>query len=146
MAKGLEEHKGRFVCKAASFDKAGPGMTQMWVIKVFEAADGSGRNTSSRLFQLLELGHAGAWRWRGREPTAPPVALVPEGGRFVPALGLCRLLCGQRAGPGVLRPNGVPGVCPMSALFQREPPETETPGDGGLLPLARSASFHRCQS
>lgn len=48
-------------------------MTQMWVIKAFEAADGSGSNTSSRLFQLLELGHAGAWRWRGREPTALPV-------------------------------------------------------------------------
>lgn len=48
-------------------------MTQMWVIKAFEAADGSGSNTSSRLFQLLELGHAGAWRWRGREPKALPV-------------------------------------------------------------------------
>lgn len=40
--EGLEEHKGRFVCTAASFDKAGPGMTQMWVIKLVGTADGSG--------------------------------------------------------------------------------------------------------
>lgn len=35
--QGLEEHKGPFVCRAASFDKAGLGMTQMWVIKAVEA-------------------------------------------------------------------------------------------------------------
>lgn len=53
--RGLEEDNGQFVCKAASFDKAGPGMTQMWVIKLVGTADGSGRNASPVHEELFEL-------------------------------------------------------------------------------------------